>query len=531
NESAARLAEGSGIAAPSAGRGFGARLRRLGSESLVYGLSSSVGRVLSYLLTPYYAYAFTPAENGVQSVVYTYIPLVSLVFLLGLEVAYMRGAAATRDAPLPVRQRTFSMSFGTIALVGAAGVVLGWIAAPWLAAAMKLPEYSIRYILAIVYTDALLTVPYAHLRMANQAKRYAALKLLFAGASIALNVILIGALDWDVSAIFFSNLVANLAVLALMLPIILRLFRPALLRGAEWGPLWRYALPLIPAALAVAIVENGDRIVLNSLSDASARAVYGMDTKDVVGIYSFNYKLGVAMLLVVQMFRMAWTPFSLTQAKQPGAPQLFSRVLTGLMIVCSGVLLAVSIFLPVLVHVPAVYRFPQTPAYWLGLSIVPVILLGYAFSGVYAVVTAGLYVERRTSVLPWISGAGALVNLAICFVAARRGGMVAVAWATPASYAIMAGLGAWQANRVYPVPFEWGRLAHLAAIGTAIFAADHWLLPRLVHAGSTAEAGIKLLLLLAFPALLLLTRFFRAGEWAVLRRLVPGSHRGTEAQR
>ncbi|MBD0320455.1 MAG: hypothetical protein ICV87_08985, partial [Gemmatimonadetes bacterium] len=72
NESASPLAEGSGTAAPSAGRGFGARLRRLGSESLVYGLSSIVGRFLSYLLTPYYAYAFTPAENGVQSVVYTY---------------------------------------------------------------------------------------------------------------------------------------------------------------------------------------------------------------------------------------------------------------------------------------------------------------------------------------------------------------------------------------------------------------------------------------------------------------------------
>ncbi|MBD0320601.1 MAG: lipopolysaccharide biosynthesis protein, partial [Gemmatimonadetes bacterium] len=450
------------------------------------------------------------------------VPLVSLVFLLGLEVAYMRGAAATRDADLRTRQRTFSMSFGTIAAVGAVGVGLGWVAAPWLAELVKLPVYAVRYILAIVYTDALLTVPYAQLRMSNQAKRYATLKLLFAGLSVVLNVVLIGRLGWDVSAIFFSNLVANAAVLLLMLPIILHLFRPATLRGAEWGPLWRYALPLIPAALAVALVENGDRMVLNALPDATARAVYGMDTKDVVGIYSFNYKLGVAMLLVVQMFRMAWTPFSLTQAKQPGAPQLFSRVLTALMLGCSGVFLAVTLFLPVLVQIPSVYNFPRTPAYWLGLSIVPVILLGYVFSGVYAVVTAGLYVERRTSVLPWISGAGAAINLLICAVAARYGGMVAVAWATPASYGLMAALGARAANRVFPVPFEWLRLAHLGAIATAIFAADHWLLPRAIEPGTLASAGVKLLLLLAFPALLVATRFFRAGERAVMRRLVPG---------
>jgi hypothetical protein len=140
---------------------------------------------------------------------------------------------------------------------------------------------------------------------------------------------------------------------------------------------------------------------------------------------------------------------------------------------------------------------------------------------VYAVVTAGLYVERKTSVLPWISGAGAVVNLTMCAIGARYG-MVAVAWATPASYALMAALGAWAANRVFPVPFEWFRLLHLGAIAGAIFAVDHWLLPRALDPGSAAGAGAKLLLLLAFPALLLLTRFFRAGEFAVMRKMVPG---------
>jgi hypothetical protein len=90
----------------------------------------------------------------------------------------------------------------------------------------------------------------------------------------------------------------------------------------------------------------------------------------------------------------------------------------------------------------------------------------------------------------------------------------------------MAALGAWRSNRVFPVPFEWGRLAHLAAIVGAIFAVDHWGLPRVVDPTSPAGAGAKLLLLLAFPALLLITRFFRAGEWAVLRRLVPRRRTG-----
>ena len=437
--------------------GFGSKLKRLGSESLVYGLSSIVGRLLGYLLQPYYAHHFDPAQNGVQSVVYSYIPIISIALYLGMDVAYMRNVASAKDAPPRERQRAFTMSFGMVAVVGGAIAALALLAAPWLGPMARLDDRAFRYMIAIVFTDALLAVPYAHLRMTNRPVRYGLLRLVFVGVSIALNVALIGRLQWGVEAIFLANLTANLIVLAFFLAEIARLFRPGVLRDAPWRALWSYALPIMPAMLAVMIVENGDRIVLNYLPESVASFAYGMTAKDVVGIYSFNYKLGVAMLLVVQMFRLAWTPFSLQHAREPDAPQLFSRVLTGLMLVCALVFLGVSVLLPSFVDIPVVHRYVQ-PAYWLGLSIVPVILLGYAFSGMYAVVTAGLYIERKTSVLPWIAGAGAVLNIAICIVAQARWGMVGVAFATPAAYALMSALGAWQANRVFPVPFEWRRL-------------------------------------------------------------------------
>ncbi|HVG43573.1 MAG TPA: hypothetical protein VM890_02550, partial [Longimicrobium sp.] len=49
------------------GAGFAGKLKRLGSESLIYGLSSVFGRFLSYLLQFMYVGYFTTAENGVQS--------------------------------------------------------------------------------------------------------------------------------------------------------------------------------------------------------------------------------------------------------------------------------------------------------------------------------------------------------------------------------------------------------------------------------------------------------------------------------
>jgi O-antigen/teichoic acid export membrane protein len=506
--------------APPAGggnAGFAGKLRRLGSESLIYGLSSVLGRFLSYLLQFMYVGFFNPAQNGVQSAVYTYVPILSIVFLWGMDVAYMRSAAAVKDRGLEERQRAFSMSFAIVAVAGALATLLGFALAPWLAKVFNLPLDGMRYLLAIVYTDALIAVPYAHLRMTGRAKRYAVLRLLFVGISIALNVVLIAWLRWGVEAIFISNLASNLVVLALFTGEIRRLFRPRLLGAAEWRPLWRYALPIMPAMFAVMIVENGDRMVLNWLPERVAHAVYGMSTKDVVGIYNFNYKLGVAMLLVAQMFRMAWTPFSLQHARDPQARYLFSRVLTAVMLVCSVAFLGLALLVPSLTGIGFIYRYPTSPSYWLGLPIMPVILLGYVFSAMYAVVTAGLYIEKRTGVLPWIAGAGAAINLLICVVAVRHS-MVAVAWATPASYAVMAALGAWQSGRVYPVPFEWWRLAHLGAIVGAIFAADRWLAGHGWRPTAGSTVGVKFALLAALPLLLVATRFFRPGEWEALRR-------------
>jgi O-antigen/teichoic acid export membrane protein len=518
-ESALQGAPGAGPAgSPSPpNAGFAGKLKRLGSESLIYGLSSVFGRFLSYLLQFMYVGFFTPAENGVQSAVYTYVPILSIVFLWGMDIAYMRSAAQVQDRSLQERQRAFSMSFAVVAVAGALAMAAAFIAAPWLKDALNIPRMGLLYLIAIVYTDSLIAVPYAHLRMTGRAKRYAVLRLLFVGISIALNILLIAKLRWGVEAIFLSNLIANLVVLVLFLGEIRRLFRPGLLRGVEWGPLWHYALPIMPAMFAVMIVENGDRMVLNWLPEGVAQAVYGMSVKDVVGIYNFNYKLGVAMLLVAQMFRMAWTPFSLQHGRDPQAPRLFSRVLTAVMLVCAVAFLGLALLVPSLTGIGFIYRYPTSPTYWLGLPIMPVILLGYVFSAMYAVVTAGLYIEKKTGVLPWIAGAGAVINLGICFVAARHS-MVAVAWATPASYALMAALGAWQSNRVYPVPFEWGRLLHLGIIVGGLFFVDRWLAGHGWAPAAGSTVAVKLLLLAGLPALLVATRFFRAGEWDALRR-------------
>ena len=505
--------------------GFGTRLKRLGSESLVYGLSSIVGRLLSYLLQPYYAHQFDPAQNGVQSVVYSYIPIISIALYLGMDVAYMRNAAArarrvaraSGSAPSRCRSRWCAFVGGAIAGAGCSPPRRGWRRS-----CGSTPARS-AIMIAIVYTDALLAVPFAHLRMTQPLDALRGARGCSSSrVSVALNIVLIGQLHWGVSAIFVANLLAQRAACCRSsCPTSRGFFRPPLLRGAPWRPLWAYALPIMPAMLAVMLVENGDRIVLNYLPETVARGGLRHDVQGRRRHLQLQLQArrrdaarradvpdGVDAVLAAARARSA--------ARRSSSRACSRRSCWCARVVFLGV---VACCCPSLVQVPAVTHYVK-PAYWSGLPIVPVILLGYVFSGMYAVVTAGLYIERKTRVLPWIAGAGAVLNIAICIVAhvAVGDGRCRVGYAG----GLRADGGARRvaveprvpgAVRVAPARAPRRHRRRCSSPRTA--GSPRVACPPLSSVGLLAKAAI----LLGLPVLLFATRFFRHGELQVLRGL------------
>jgi len=175
------------------------------------------------------------------------------------------------------------------------------------------------------------------------------------------------------------------------------------------------------------MVQVIDRPILLALTNEST-----------VGIYQANYRLGIFMMLIVSMYDYAWRPFFLTHAKDPDAKQLYSRILTYFTLFSSIVVLVVSLYVDDIVKIHVFHRFIINPAYWSGLGIVPIILLGYLFNGLYVNFMAGIYIEKKTSHLPYITGIGAAINVVVNFLLIPKFGMFGAAWATFFAYAGMA---------------------------------------------------------------------------------------------
>ncbi len=486
------------------------KIRRLGTETAVYGVSTVVGRFLTFLLTPFYANVVSPGDLGIVATLFAYIAFLNVIYHYGMDVAYMKYVSTLE---LGNKKETFSVPFLSVMISSIVLSLLLWANAPPIAQMLGAGSENallVSYSILILLLDAVCHIPFAALRMERKAKTFAALKLAGIVVNVSCAVLFLVQLDMGMEGILLSGVVSSGFTLVLLLPTIAR---NSTLRWSQ--PLFRsllaFGLPTLPAGLAAIVIQVADRPILESMTDLST-----------VGIYQANYRLGIFMMLIVSMFEFAWRPFSFAHARDPDGKQLFARVMTYLLLAMAGVFIILFFFLEDIIKAPLFFGKSLLPAaYWSGLSLVPTILLAYIFLGISTVCSAGLYIEKKTGTLPAIAITGALVNIAGNLLLIPHWGMHGAALATLLSYATMALLMYRASQRVYRVPYESGRIAVLGVVTMIVCAAG-----ALIHPPIPSFLW-RFLLVLLFVGGLRWLKFFESSELAAIRRMFTRSSVGT----
>jgi O-antigen/teichoic acid export membrane protein len=478
------------------------KIKRLGTDTAIYGISTIVGRFLTYILTPVYANVLPSSDVGIVATVFSYIAFLNVLFGYGMESAFMkyRSTLEVGDERQNFTVPFFSLTVSSLVLAALMIWQRGSLAA--LAGDPSTYVPLVSYVAVIVCLDTIAIVPFASLRLAQKAKQFAAIKLVSIVVNVACNLLFLIKYRTGIEGIFYSNMISSGVALVLLVPTILSNLRFSW-NSTLYESLLRFGLPYVPAGIAGMMIQVIDRPILLALTDEST-----------VGIYQANYRLGIFMMLVVSMFDFAWRPFFLTHAKDPDAKQMFARVLTYFVLLMTGVLLVLSFFLEDIVKPPIFWHHSILPAeYWHGLAIVPVILLGYLFLGVSNNFVAGVYIEKKTQHLPAITFIGAIINVVVNFLLIPYLGIMGAAFATLMSYAAMAIALYLVVQRFYPVHYEFGRIGKVALAGAVVFLLYYFV--RL----ESFEFLWKVILLVLFVALMYWMKFFEETELNVITRL------------
>jgi hypothetical protein len=65
-------------------------LKKLASQTAVYGLSQIVGRFVNYLLVPLHTALFDTADFGINTLMYSYVTFFNVLLTYGMETAFFR---------------------------------------------------------------------------------------------------------------------------------------------------------------------------------------------------------------------------------------------------------------------------------------------------------------------------------------------------------------------------------------------------------------------------------------------------------
>ena len=466
------------------------KLKELFSDTLIYGISSVLARFIGYLLVPLHTGVFSEDQYGIISLIFAAIALFNVLFTLGMESAYIRyGKDRAKAKSLFKTLQLFLL--GSSALF----IVVVWLAQPVISPMIGLETGNpiLWMMLGILFFDTLAIVPFAELRLVRKSISFAVIKTGNVLINLGLNFYLILWLDYGIEAVFISNLAASLltalATWIVTIPMFMGEWNRELLTKALI-----FGLPFVPAGLGHVINELIDRFFLKSMDPQTVEALYGPDytADDIVGIYSACYKLAVFMLLLVQMFRMAWQPFFMRQSEETSAPETFSQTFSLFNFAAAAIFLSVALFADqiVAVKVPILDFYLVDEKFWGGLGIVPILLLAYWFQGWYVNFSAGIFISETTKRLPQITLIGAAITIVANLVMIPFFGMMGSAMATLLSYAVMAMLIYYYSTNAFEVPYKL-----VSGFGVMLLAAGFYYLKQTILKIGFSDLSASVLLL------------------------------------
>ncbi|RPI60928.1 MAG: hypothetical protein EHM44_09560 [Ignavibacteriales bacterium] len=466
------------------------KLKELTKDTAIYGISTMLGRFLNFILVPFYTNVFSPADYGVVILIYSYIAIFNIIFIYGMDAAFLKYAAFKDigDEKDNFSTPFFSVLFSSVVFCGLL-IFLNQPIAQFVELSSNL-NYLIILSALILFFDANAVISFLKLRLERKAKLFSFIKIISIVFNITLNVFLIVKLKWGIEAIFISNLAASIVSFLLLIPTLLKNIKFSFHKVLFYR-LLKFGMPYLPAGLGMMLVQVIDVPILEKLTDIKT-----------VGIYKANYKLGIFMMLFVNMFQYAWQPFFLTNAKEENAKEIFSKVLTYFTIVGSLMVVLLSLFISDLVKIEFAGFSIIGAKYWAGLYIVPVILLAYLFNGLYVVFSAGIYIEEKSIYAPIVTGLGALTNVAANYILIPQLNIMGAALATLLSYIVMA-LGYFVVTqKFYRINYDYYKLVKIA-LGVLFVGVVYYLL----MFGGFLNIYYKIILAIIFISFILMNVF------------------------
>ena len=466
-------------------------MKRLVRHSAIYGAGGLVSRILATILLPLYLHFLPPSAYGQVEIITAATAVLAILLQLGISSAFFRFYFDAKEnaAKLTVIRTSFWFTMGAATV----GLVVGLAFAPQISHLLGLGDapWLVRAGAVGLWAQTNYQQLTALFRVEERSTAYALASITNVIVTVAAMVLFVAVFHWGAIGLIVGNFTGTLVVyLALVL------YRTEQL-GLEFDRnlfrrMQKFGMPLVPAALALWVINFVDRefvVWYKGLGEA--------------GIYSAAVKIASVITFVMIAFRTAWPAFAYSIEDDREAKRAYAFVLTYLLAFASWGALALGALAPWWTKLLTAPKYQGAEK---GVALLA--FAGVVYAG-YTVLAIGSGRARRTQLNWVVTGVGAAANIALNFWLIPEYGWVGAAISTLAAYVVLFAGMTLYAQNVYPVPYQWRRVATVLAAAVLLTVAPRaagWpLLPSAVCVA-------------VYPLALALLGFYLPAERARIRR-------------
>ncbi len=472
-------------------------LRRLATTGAAYTAASVLSKLIAVALLPLYTHYLSPADYGAAEVLFAAVVSASIVVRLGTIEALLRFYYQAGEDPAAVVKTCFATMFWT----ATAGALIALpFAGPLSDALLKthdpgLVRVAVGGLWVLTLYEYLLTL----FRLEERARAYFLTTMASVLITIPVTVALVVGADDGARGLLVGSYATG-AAFVLVLAVVHRRSLSLWVDRPLFGRLMRFGLPTMPAELSLYSLNFIDRVILVRYAGLAE-----------AGLYSLAVKFAQAVNVLVRGFQLAWPPLAYSIRDDDEARRAYALVVTWFVATCTFVVTGMWLLSRWIVRALA------APEFYGSYKAIGLISTGVTLYALYMVLVVILGRTGRTGFNFPATIAATIANVVLNLILVPPLGIVGAGLALVASYLVVLALMYGFTQRLFPVPYEWGRLTRIVIASAVLVGVGELFLPT---SGAAGLAG-RTLLWLAFPALLLISGFLSADErrWlAALRR-------------
>lgn len=448
-------------------------MKVLAKETAIYGVSSIVPKLLSWFLGLFWAFALeTRAEMGAITNFYAYVALLQVILTYGMETGFFRFANKEQN-PMTVYSTTLISIFSTTVLFLIVALsFLNPISNGLSGFGMAIKPHYLVVIFLILAIDVMASIPFAYLRFKQRPIKFAFIKILNVVLTIFFNLFFFliapklkevnpAMFGWydiknGVDYILYSNLMASASQFLFLTPelrIKYRFDRELLSR------IFRYSFPIMILGIAGVLNQTMDKIIFPVLYPDKSDALTQL------GIYGQSFKIAIIMVMFTQAFRYAFEPFIFAKDKDSTGKSVKSYADASKYFLILGLL----IFLFTMGYLDVIkFLIPQN--YHEGLKVVPIVMIGELFFGLYFNLSLWYKLTDKTRWGAYMSIMGFIITLTIQILFIPTHSYMACAWAAFVANLIMMVVSFFLGQKHYPIPYNLKTALTFTLISVVLFA-------------------------------------------------------------